>query len=215
MRDLLILNKFPSAGKSKTRLGKTIGYKESAHVAMLLLEDLVRNASRVSNVTVVCPSNDICSFSEHYPGLKTYGTKKGLIHQLSQSMIYKYDNINSDKVIAITGDILASEETMDEWFSDLKNYDLLVGPTNDLGFYLAGLNKKFGGVFSGFLSENSGMVNFFYSGAISLFHLPKIKICRAKRDIDYIDDLRGVTFNSDTSSKKTLDYVARILDKHP
>lgn len=214
MRDLIILNKFPCAGRSKTRLGKDIGYRESAHIAKLLLEDFVDNASRVCDVTVACSIEDAGKFLGHYPGLNVYGGAEGLFHRLSESVRHQYNDKNTDKVIVATGDIIASEGKIDEWFKELSSYDLSVGPTKDFRFYRAGLTKKFGEKFSRSLSENPNLVRFLYAGARALFSFPKIKIGKTKRDIDTLYDLCMVKPDDSTSSKETLDYIDKIINEN-
>jgi len=213
MQDLLIVNKFPTEGKSKTRLGKQIGYDSSSQIARLLLEDLIHNASQVCAVTIVSPIEDVDKFKTEYPEISVYGAPNGLIPSLSCSIKHQYLTQKSGKVIAITGDIVSNEEEINGWFNDLSTHDLLVGPTQDLRLYLAGLDYEFGEYFSQELSANPSLRNFLYACFRGISHLPRTKIGKIKRDIDTLDDLRNLPSNIPAVSDRTRDYARVILER--
>jgi glycosyltransferase A (GT-A) superfamily protein (DUF2064 family) len=212
MQDLLIINKYPNEGTSKTRLGRDVGYEKSANLARLLLEDLIHNASQVCGVTVVSPLGDLDKFRSKYPELEVYGAPVGLIPSLSCSIQHQYDRKNSKKVIVITGDIIASEEEIDGWFNDLKSHNLIIGPTRDFRFYQAGLDEEFGERFAQYLSENPSFENFLYAGFKTVLGIPKIKISGIKRDIDTLDDLKRIQIGSIALPERTRDYIRTLVD---
>ena len=88
MRDLLILSKFPRAHRSKTRLGKSVGYENSAKLAQFLLEDIVNTASQVCDVTIASPYGDEPAFRNAYSHWNFYGEGSSFIFYA----VYRYSS---------------------------------------------------------------------------------------------------------------------------
>ena len=194
MRDFLILNKFPREGRSKTRLGKDIGYKASAQFAKCMLEDMVAVASQVCNVTIACPKCDIDDFSRAYPGWDFYQrVGYSLILGLPDSFRYIYNKKEAKKVIAVTGDIIISEGELDSWFNHLDRFNILAGPTFDSRFYLAGFDEIYGSQFASYLDKQPSLVNFLTACVRIMAKVPKVKIMKRKMDIDTLDDLKSIS----------------------
>ena len=195
MKDLLIMMKFPTPGRSKTRLGKDIGYETSAQFAKYMLEDMVAEASKTCNVTISCPNRDIDDFSRAYPDWNLcHRTGESLSLGLPNSFKYIYDKKDAEKVIAVTGDLILSEKELDSYFNHLDNSNILVGPTYDFRFYLAGFDEKYGNRFASYLDKPITHMNFFTSCIKTIATAPKIKIMDRKRDIDNLHDLRLTEF---------------------
>ena len=195
MRDLLILNKFPREGRSKTRLGRDIGYKASAQFAKYMLEDIVAAASQVCSVAVACPKSDVDDFSRAYPGWNFYQrTEESLSLGLPDSFRHIYNKKQAQKVIAVTGDIILNERELDSLFNHLNRFNILAGPTFDLRFYLAGFDEKYGSQFASYLNKSPSFLNFSTSCIRIMAKVPKVKIIKRKRDIDTLDDLKSISF---------------------
>jgi len=195
MRHLLVLNKFPREGKSKTRLGKDIGYKASAQFAKYMLEDIVAVASNVCSITIACPKGDIDDFNRAYPYWNFYQrTQYSLILGLPDSVRYIYNKKGAKKVIAITGDIIFNERELDSWFNHLDRFNILAGPTFDLRFYLGGLDEKYGSKFASYLDKHPSFSNFLTSCIGIMTKVPKVKIVKRKIDIDTLDDIKSISF---------------------
>ncbi|MEA3513909.1 MAG: hypothetical protein U9R34_00350 [Nanoarchaeota archaeon] len=204
----MVLNNFPREGKSKTRLGKDIGYKASAQFAKYMLEDIVTVASKVCSITVACPKNDIDDFSRAYPGWDFYQrTQYSLVLGLPDSFRYIYNKNGPKKVIAVTGDIIINERELDSWFNHLDRFNILAGPTFDLRFYLGGLDEKYGSQFASYLDKYPSFANFLNSCISIMAKVPKVKIVKRKIDIDTLDDLKSISFPD--SYRKTKGFLCQ------
>ena len=206
------MNKFPCVGRSKTRLGKSVGYEESAYVAKLLLEDFVDKASDVCDVVVSTPRSDVHKFAKKYPDFDVYGRNEDLMKGLVETIRDSYVD-NSGKFVAVTGDVIVSKNDISSWFDDLSKYDLSIGPTRDWSFYRIGFSEKFG---TNFIGTNPEKLDSRYFSNVfwKLFsHFPKINIGTAKRDIDNIEDLRK-EINSESLSKKAKKYFESLVYKN-
>jgi len=202
MNDLLVLSEFPEVFKTKTGIGADTSYKESAKLAQHLLEDIVKAASQVCNVTVVTSHEDAKKFNQDkkYSQWNVYGSEKGLIHQLSDSIKNRHLN-EARNVIAISGDVVVRKDEIESWFKDLDKYSSLIGQTIGPGdfryldfqlnhpFYMIGFDKKFGTYLAKNLPSNPNFASFAYACLKGVLEFHKLKITQRKRHINTIHDL--------------------------
>lgn len=145
---LLYFVKYPTPGKVKTRLAKTVGVQEAAKLYSELAEKNLRMIASLHQrnicdlVIVYDPpekSEDIkrwLSLSCEY--LPQCG--EGLSERLTHAF-HKAFQIGGKLVMALGSDTVGlTTDIIQQGFEALQSNDVVVGPAEDGGFYLIGLN---------------------------------------------------------------------------
>jgi len=164
---LLYFVKYPTPGKVKTRLAKTVGEQEAARLYRGLVE---------KNLKVIVPlhQRNICDLVIVFdPPEKREDIKRWLSlwceylpqcgSGLSERLTYAFSEAFSAKggsafggqkggkrVMALGSDTLGlTSDIIQQGFDALKSNDVVVGPAEDGGYYLIGLNSFQPGFFQG------------------------------------------------------------------
>ena len=138
---LIIFVKNPVLGKVKTRLAKTMGDEKALSIYKQLL---AHTKSIVSQLEV----NRFLFYSDH---IEKDDWEDHLFHKVVQSgddlgsrmddaFDYTFKNDN-DRVIIIGSDCIdLTSEDLEKAFTVLDEVDVVIGPTEDGGYYLIGMN---------------------------------------------------------------------------
>ena len=152
---LLIFTRFPRAGKTKTRLIPALGKQGAAHLQRTMSEKTFAMARKLSGRRK--------NFLQvHYTGGSQLEMQQWLngkiicIRQVDGSLgdrlIHAFRTAfagRMSKVIAIGTDCPAlTPEIVEKGFQNLADYDLVLGPALDGGYYLIGLKKEDPALFS-------------------------------------------------------------------
>lgn len=139
---LIVFVKNKEVGHVKTRLAKTIGDEAALSVYAQLLEILKKNIAGISARVWIYYSQSINQMDE-WPGIsltKEVQSGKDLGKKMSQAI--KMVKKHASKVIIIGSDCPQLDKSMiAEAFKVLDDYDVVVGPSKDGGYYLLGLRK--------------------------------------------------------------------------
>ena len=138
---VVLMAKAPRQGSVKTRLNGAYPPRDVVQLSECMLRDtlaLVQELPRV-HVAVVCPSEDVDQIAAHLPaGVHVVGQRgKGL----AAALVSTFEHFVPDfhRVIAVDSDSphlpLAILESA---FELLETNDVVVGPTEDGGYYLIG-----------------------------------------------------------------------------
>ena len=139
---LIVFVKNPVTGKVKTRLAKSIG-NEKALEAYLLLLSLTKKAAQESNCTKhVFYSDEIIDdewsplqFSKHLQAGASLGEKM-------ENAFAELFALGAKRAIIIGSDCPEiSAELIDQAFEILTTKNAAIGPANDGGYYLLGMNQ--------------------------------------------------------------------------
>ena len=185
---LMIFTRNPELGKVKTRLAKTIGDQPALNIYKFLLDhtaSITKNLSYDKTVYYSKKINENDIWSNHiYQKKEQRGTHLG--ERMENAFI---ENLNKyNKVIIIGSDLHElNENHIHEAFDQLDNYDVVIGPAKDGGYYLLGLktinkeifkNKEWG---TGTVLRNTlqNLKN------VSVFLLDELN------DIDIYDDIKN------------------------
>lgn len=152
---ILIFTRNPELGKVKTRLAATIGDKNALEIYELLLnhtQNIVRpiNVSKTVMYSEEINLEDIWDNSIYEKKIQ-FGQDLGA--KMKNAASAGFEN-NYKKVVIIGSDLYDLTETdINNAFQKLDNYDAVIGPADDGGYYLLGLkfipdnmffNKKWG-----------------------------------------------------------------------
>jgi len=139
---LLIFTRNPELGKSKTRLAKTIGDQTALEIYKFLLkrtqEIAVKvNADKAVYYSVKVRNNDIWD-SSIYQKCQQFGEDLGV--RMKNAFKNGFD-AGYKKVIIVGSDLYdLSSKIIDNAFQKLESNDFVIGPAEDGGYYLLGMN---------------------------------------------------------------------------
>lgn len=197
---LLIFIKNPEPGSVKTRLAASIGDQKAYQVYLKLLRHTIDTASEVNADRQVWYSfyvdpDDFISESD-------FGKQVQQGEDLGVRMFHAFKSGFSEgyKSIVIVGSDCpdVSPSIIEEAFEKLKRDDLVIGPSADGGYYLLGMKKVHGKLFSGIdwstehvLQQTQKKANNLSLSTTTLQEL---------NDIDTIEDLEKAGWDDTTSN---------------
>ena len=140
---LLVFTRNPELGKVKTRLAKTVGDKTALEIYTFLLERTRDIAAKVTADKAVYYSvkireNDIWDatiFQKHLQVGEDLGIR--MLHAFKNGFETGYE-----KGLIIGSDLYdLTAETIENAFIALENNEVVIGPAEDGGYYLLGMNS--------------------------------------------------------------------------
>ena len=141
---LVIMAKAPRPGTVKTRLSQSLPCSSVTALYRCLLEDTVALAKSLSRVevAVMCPASDkdelarLLGTTMHVVAQKGEGLAAGL------TSVFAHFAANGRRsVIAFNSDSPhLPSSVLERAFETLAEHDVVIGPTNDGGYYLVGAN---------------------------------------------------------------------------
>ncbi len=140
---LLIFTRNPELGKAKTRLAKTVGDETALEIYKFLLDKTREistkvNADKAVYYSVKVRDNDIWDTSI-YQKHQQFGDNLGI--RMKNAFKNGFDT-GYKKVIIIGSDLYdLSSKIIDNAFKKLNSNDFVIGPAEDGGYYLLGMNS--------------------------------------------------------------------------
>jgi len=188
---LLIFTRNPELGKVKTRLAKTVGDETALEIYKFLLEK-TRDESRKVNAdkavyySVKARDNDIWD-AQTYQKFAQKGEDLGHRMQYAFEQGFK---TGYEKVLIIGSDLYdLSSENIDYAFNTLDNHDVVLGPAEDGGYYLLGMNTLHASVFR---KKEWGASTVLKDTLGNLTH-QQVKLLETKNDIDLYEDIESIS----------------------
>ena len=198
---LLIFTRNPELGKAKTRLAKTVGDKTALEIYKFLLERTRDISSKVSADKAVYYSvkireNDIWD-RNIYQKHQQFGEDLGI--RMQNAFKNGFDD-SYEKVMIIGSDLYdLSSENIEKAFKELDANDVVIGPAEDGGYYLLGMNSLQEKVFK---NKKWGTETVRKDTLTDLID-KKVKLLEIKNDIDVYEDILNIPeiMNSFINSK--------------
>ena len=140
---LLVFTRNPELGKVKTRLAKTVGNATALKIYIFLLErtrdiSVKVSADKAVYYSVKVRENDIWDasiFQKHQQVGEDLGIR--MLHAFKNGFKAGYE-----KVMIIGSDLYdLNAETIENAFIALENNEVVIGPAEDGGYYLLGMNS--------------------------------------------------------------------------
>jgi rSAM/selenodomain-associated transferase 1 len=209
---LVVFAKYPEPGKVKTRLGSEIGAERAADLYRELLLATIEEASRLAGVDVVVaytPRTD----EEKFEAL--LGDRCQLLPQ--------HDGDLGERIDAAFRDLLATRKTaviigadsptlptayLRDAFTSLSSHDLTLGPTEDGGYYLVGLQHPQPDLFAGIPWSTDQVFDVTRERARELGL--RLRILPVWHDIDTVIDLRKALLYDDGALRAMLDKTGLL-----
>ena len=143
---LVIFAKYPEIGKVKVRLGKEIGYKNSMLVYKAMLKDIIHNISACKDYDIA-----LCYTPKDKKNYFKTTFSVDILHpqingNLGSKMMdcFKYFLKKYENVTVIGSDTpTINPNTIKNSFKILKNKDIVLGESDDGGYYLVGMKNIF------------------------------------------------------------------------
>jgi rSAM/selenodomain-associated transferase 1 len=151
-RTLVIMAKAPRAGMVKTRLAKSLPVHATTELYRCLLSDTINLARSLEGVEVaiMCPEGDIAELTDFAEGVHVVGQRGTGLAAGLDSVFAHFATAGRRRVIAFNSDSPhLSASVLENAFEALISHDLVVGPTDDGGYYLVGATRSHPGLFDG------------------------------------------------------------------
>ncbi|MFC1909965.1 TIGR04282 family arsenosugar biosynthesis glycosyltransferase, partial [Chloroflexota bacterium] len=146
MAALIIMARFPCPGKVKTRLASTIGAKQAAEIYQLCAESVfekVGNIEKARKYIFFADKEDKEKVEKWGgTGFNYLAQSRGDIGKRLQNAIGALFNRGASRVIALASDVPGiTENIIEAAIRTLDNHDVVLGPSDDGGYYLIGMNR--------------------------------------------------------------------------
>ncbi len=186
-RALIIFIKNPLSGKVKTRLAR----ESSDDFALKVYNTLL---SHTRSVTASIQATKYLYYSNHIPEVDEWDDKiykkhvqvKGSLGQkMKAAILYAFSN--HDEVLIIGSDCIQLQESdLEQAFQKLGQYDSVLGPALDGGYYLLGLKKIIPQLFEGIPWSTEHVTDKTLEKLITSGY--SCHFLRPLSDIDYLED---------------------------
>ena len=185
--------KQPEPGKVKTRLGRSIGFEQSARLYTRLARKIwneIRQYRGCEHWVLFEPASALESVLAWLPGADRYLVQvEGDLGNRLQSAFSLAQDGSSRAVVAIGSDVPGlSAGDLNEAFRALRSCDAVIGPAYDGGYWLIGLSRPLPEVFEGIAWSTSTVAD--ETIRILESRAKSYDLLRRLRDIDEAEDLR-------------------------
>jgi len=187
-RALIVFQKNPEPGNVKTRLAKDIGYEKATEIYVFLLAHTHQQVQKVNADIFVYFQGGI---NENYVVLPRYYLAHQEEGDLGKKMEVAFNeifNYGYKEVLIIGSDCYElNHSIIEEGFQALSMHDLVIGPTEDGGYYLLGMKKAHSFLFKNKPWSTSSIYKLTSEEAnshgLKIYNLPMLS------DVDTIEDL--------------------------
>jgi rSAM/selenodomain-associated transferase 1 len=145
-RALVVVAKEPLKGSVKTRLSPYLSPADAATLYECLLGDIVAKLEKYkeSELWLAFAPGGEEYFSQNYRGIRLLAQRgKDLGERLHHVFVDLFDRGHSEIVVADSDSPTVPLSSIDQAFTQLSEHgcDLVLGPSDDGGYYLIGLNR--------------------------------------------------------------------------
>lgn len=188
---IILFTRTPVAAEVKTRLSPCLSPSERANLQAAFIKDIVNVvlASGFKLYVYHAPAKDITPLEECLPQGLPLTPQTGAC--MGERMFYAFSEVLKahGKCILIGSDIpRLKTEFIAAAFAKLSNHDMVIGPSDDGGYYLLGLKRAEMALFSLEHYGTGNVLNLTLAAAESLgLEVAEIETCS---DVDVEDDLR-------------------------
>ena len=190
---LIIFVRFPQPGKVKTRLAMSIGHAEASRLYRLCAENVFEETKRLSgNIRshiFYADKNDKDNISKWAGAAFHFMPQaEGDLGMRIEAAFNHVFRQGARKAVIVASDVPdLSADDIQGAINALDSYDLVIGPTNDGGYYLLGMKRLHSELFHGITWSTTAV----YEETLKVGEALGLKVycLRALDDIDTEDDL--------------------------
>lgn len=188
---LLIFVKNIIPGHVKTRLAKTIGKNEAINIYKQLLQITHKAAKRMEVDKIVFYSDykekDLWDEPEFKKQIQQ-GADLG--QRMKHALDFAFENDYKKVVLIGTDCPLLSREILQSAFENVDEFDIVIGPATDGGYYLIGMKKKYHELFENISWSTNEVLNKTLSVCkqyqLSFFLLPILPDVDEEKDLIHL-----------------------------
>lgn len=146
---LIIFTRNPELGKCKTRLAATIGDENALAIYKMLLQHTVDISKDLNLDKYIYYSETISKDDIWDPSIFRKKTQEGIdLGSRMENAFAELFSLGYEKVLIIGSDIYDLKQSdIERAFKALEEHNFVVGPAQDGGYYLLGMNKMNTNVF--------------------------------------------------------------------
>jgi rSAM/selenodomain-associated transferase 1 len=194
-KTLIIFLKYPEAGKVKTRLAKDLGAQRAAKFYSQMAKKIIGNVmdTDIYRTTIFYDppekENEIRNWIEKKEVLFSPQRGDTLGDKITDAFAQVFSS-GSDKAVIIGTDCVdVSSKTIIQAMNALDDIDVVLGPAEDGGYYLLGLNSHVPGIFQ----EIEWSTDRVLHQTLERLKEKKLsyKLLKTLKDIDTLDDLKS------------------------
>lgn len=183
---LIIFTRKPELGKVKTRLAKGVGDEKALEVYIHLLKHSAKISSQVDAEKQVWYTNSIEKKDIWNDKIfKKYTQADGDLGNKMKNAFFSNFRNAFEKVVIIGTDLLDIDTNLiKKAFEHLEHYDVVIGPAEDGGYYLLGMNHFIPEVFEDVEWSTSKVLD----QTLDKLEHKSVMLLDEKNDIDYKED---------------------------
>ncbi len=194
---LIIFLKYPEAGKVKTRLAKDVGALRAAEIYSEMSKEIIENLLDAGSYRTIIfydppeKENEIRNWLGDKQCPITPQAGETLGDKMADAFAQVFSS-GSDKAVIIGTDCVdVSSKTITQAISSLNNVDVVLGPAEDGGYYLLGLNSHMPEIFREIEWSTDRVLN----QTLERIKEKKLnyELLKTLKDIDTLDDLNAQT----------------------
>ena len=192
MISINLFAKCPYTAENKTRMKNFLSNEEriflSKTMLVYILDEMNKIRSNINKNIWVYPNLDSKELKNIIKKYK-FTERKQIGNNLAERLDYclRVESVNNDKVIIFGSDIPTLNHKIIECaIKDLSNYDIVIGPSLDGGYYLLGTNFYTKDIFNYRNNDLSFLIKYSKENNLSYKLLSKLK------DIDIPTDLLSI-----------------------
>lgn len=187
---LLIFTRNPELGKCKTRLAATVGNESALNIYKFLLDHTAAITQNVNAAKQIWYSQEIWKddiWNNHFFDKKLQeGTDLGI--RMANAFLEGFAS-GFKRIIVIGSDMYDLNQTdIDNAFAALENSDFVVGPAEDGGYYLLGMNAFNSDVFKNKIWGTETVLE----ATLSNLKNENVKLLETRNDIDLYEDVAKI-----------------------
>lgn len=203
---LIIFLRYPRNGEVKTRLAKTTSPELATDIYKIFSENLINIIKRIPNInrfTFYSKESDKEVIMEWLGSKLLFSQQQGDdLGNKMKNAFEKVFSIGTQKVIIVGTDIPdLSKEIIVDAYGALDNHDVVIGPSNDGGYYLIGMKNFYSGIFEEIEYSTPTVLK------VTLEKVKQLKLTYhllpTLRDIDNKEDLLDWISTGKSSSRKS------------
>ncbi|TKD60982.1 TIGR04282 family arsenosugar biosynthesis glycosyltransferase [Flavobacterium sp. ASW18X] len=187
---LLIFTRNPELGKCKTRLAATVGDQAALDIYNFLLQHTAKVTSQLSCDKAVYYSEEI--WQNDVWDANTYEKKLQEGSDLGEKMINAFKEgfaAGYKNIIVIGSDLYDIQpKDLNHAFEQLGEHDFVVGPAEDGGYYLLGMNKLLPSLFS----NKEWGTDSVLQNTLQDLQKETYFLLEEKNDVDYFEDVKDI-----------------------
>lgn len=191
---LIIFTKTPQLGNCKTRIAQTVGEQKALDIYKYLLAHTnalvkpLQNCDKFVYYSNEVVQDDIWCNNTYYKSLQFQDEDLGLRMRTAFQELFDKGYKN---VIVIGSDLYdLSTEDLEKAFQHLQTHDFTLGPCQDGGYYLLGMNTFSEQLFQ---DKQWSTDTVFAETLNDILDLQKtVSILEMRNDIDYYEDIIGI-----------------------